>query len=381
MKITKLETFHIQPRWMFLKISTDEGLVGWGEPALEGKNTIVAEAVRVLGQYIIGKDPDNIEALWQLMYRGGFYRGGAILCSAISGIEQALWDIKGKKLGVPVWNLLGGKCRDKIRMYTHMSYRDDADLSDFLTDVREKVDEGYTALKTTLDFPYRPVESIKTINKFVNKIAAVRDLVGEDIDLAVDFHGRATPAMAKILAKELEPFHLMFIEEPVLPENVDMMKEVGRATTIPIATGERLFTTFGFREIIEKRVASIIQPDLCHCGGIMQGFKIAAMAANNYAVLAPHNPLGPINLACCLQLNTCVDNFLAQEVVSVASKHTYGQDIFKEAFTMKDSYVEVPNKPGLGFEVDEEAIKELMYDGNWINPVDKHGFDGSLAEW
>ncbi len=381
MKITKLETFHVKPRWMFLKISTDEGIVGWGEPVLEGRATIVEEAVHVFGKYIIGKDPDNIEGLWNLMYRGGFYRGGAILCSAISGIEQALWDIKGKKLGVPVHSLLGGKCRDRVRMYTHITPEANPSPETMARCAKEKVAMGYTAVKTCLDFPYEPIETRKKVHEFIDKIAAVREAVGDDIDIAIDFHGRATPANAKVFCKELEKLHILFVEEPVLPENIDAMLDITRSTSIPIATGERLFTTFGFREVVEKRVAQVLQPDLCHCGGILQGFKIAAMAANNYATIAPHNPLGPISLAACLQLDTCVNNFLAQEIITMDDKHTYGQDIFKEAFVMKDGYVEAPTKPGLGFEVDEYVVKELAHDGLWFNPIERGMGDGTLGEW
>ena len=297
MKITKLETFHIRPRWLFLKITTDEGMCGWGEPVIEGRSRIVEEAVHVLGEQIIGQDPFQIEHLWQLMYRGSFYRGGAILCSAISGIEQALWDIKGKALGVPVWQLLGGKCRDRIRMYAHITPIENPSPAIICQAAKEKVAQGYDALKTPMRVPVRHIDTMKTVIEYVDKFAALRDAVETDVDVAIDFHGRVSPAMAPIFCRELEKYYPMFVEEPVLPENVDSMVRVARSTTIPIATGERLFTPWAFREVLEKQAAQVLQPDLSHCGGILSTYKIASMAANYYASIAPHNPLGPIALA------------------------------------------------------------------------------------
>ncbi len=381
MKITKLETFHVKPRWMFLKISTDEGIVGWGEPVLEGKSTVVETAVHLLGKQLIGKDPDNIEYLWNLMYRGGFYRGGAILCSAISGIEQALWDIKGKKLGVPVWQLLGGKCRDKIRMYAHLTPMTNPPTEYLCEQAKLRKDQGFTALKTILDGPFDHIDTMKKVQDYVEKFAEVRKTIGPEIDIAIDFHGRTSPAMAKILCRELEQYYPMFVEEPVLPENIDALRDVTTSTTIPIATGERIFTTFGYREIIEKKVAQVLQPDVCHCGGILQTFKIAAMGANYYCSIAPHNPLGPIALAASLQIDTCVQNFTAQEHLTLDNGYDIGEYIFKEAFVLKDGYMDIPTKPGLGFEVNEDAVKDLEYDGQWVNDMNKNLVDGSLGEW
>ena len=381
MKITKLETFHVKPRWMFLKVSTDEGIVGWGEPVLEGKSTVVEEMVKVLGQYIIGQDPDNIEYLWQLMYRGGFYRGGPIICSAISGIEQALWDIKGKKLGVPVWQLLGGKCRDKIKLYAHITHMVNPTVDLLCTAAKQKVEMGFTSLKTALDFPFDHIDNMQKVENYVNKFAALREAVGKDVDIAVDFHGRSSPAMSKILCRELEPYYPMFVEEPVLPENVDALVDITRSTTIPIATGERIFTTFGFRDLIEKRAAAVLQPDISHCGGIMQTFKIAAMAANNYCNIAPHNPLGPIALSASLQIDTCIQNFTAQELLALDTQHDIGKDLFKEAYVIRDGYIDVNHKPGLGFEVNEDFLREVAYDGLWKNDISRSLQDGSIGEW
>ncbi|NLO09371.1 MAG: galactonate dehydratase [Clostridiales bacterium] len=382
MKITKLETFHVLPRWLFLKISTDEGICGWGEPVLEGRSTVVEEAVHVLGKMIVGEDPRNIEHLWQIMYRGSFYRGGAIICSAISGIEQALWDIKGKALGVPVWQLLGGKCRDRIRMYAHITPNVENPTIEEVCDwAKKRVNDGFKSLKTPMFAPVRHIDTMATVEKYVEKFAAIRETVGKDIDIAIDFHGRISPAMAPIMCRELEQFYPMFIEEPVLPENIDAMVTVARSTTIPIATGERLFTTWGFREVIEKQAAVVLQPDVSHCGGILQAYKIAAMGANYYCSMAPHNPLGPIALASCLQLDTCIPNFTAQEHPTTPNGHDLGKELFVEAFEIKDGYIDVPMKPGLGFEVNEAAVKEYSYDGYYTCPMEFHKDDNSLGDW
>lgn len=382
MKITKLETFHVKPRWLFLKISTDEGICGWGEATLEGKSTVVEEAVHVFGRMIIGEDPFNIEHLWQVMYRGSFYRGGPVICSAISGIEQALWDIKGKALGVPVWQLLGGKCRDRIRMYAHITPNvENPSIEEVTKWAKKRVEQGFTALKTPMMTPVRHIDTMARVEKYVEKFAAIRETVGKDVDIAIDFHGRVSPAMAQILCRELERYYPMFVEEPVLPENVDAMVRIAQSTTIPIATGERLFTTWGFREVIEKQAAQVLQPDLSHCGGILQTFKIAAMGMNYYCSVAPHNPLGPIALAACLQIDACIPNFLVQEHPTMPDGHDLGNVLFEEPFKIVNGYIEVPQKPGLGFEINEDAVKELAYSGDYVCPIEYHEDDNSLADW
>lgn len=381
MKIVKLETFHIRPRWLFLKITTDEGVCGWGEPVIEGRSQIVEEAVHVLGKAIVGEDPMNIEHLWQVMYRGSFYRGGAILCSAISGIEQALWDIKGKVLGVPVWQLLGGKCRDRIRMYSHITPIENPSPQMLCEAALDKVRQGYDALKTPMRLPVRHIDTMKVVEEYVNKFAALREAVGKEVDIAIDFHGRVSPAMAPIFCRELEPYYPMFVEEPVLPENVDAMVRISRSTTIPIATGERLFTPWAFREVLEKQAAQVLQPDLSHCGGILSTYKIASMAANYYVSIAPHNPLGPIALASCLQIDTCIPNFTAQENIRLEDGSDLGKGIFKQEFEVEQGYIKVPEAPGLGFEVDEYNLKEFIYDGTFTCPVAFYEDDNSLADW
>ncbi|MFO7956064.1 MAG: galactonate dehydratase [Candidatus Brocadiia bacterium] len=371
MKITKLETFFVKPRWVFLKMSTDEGVVGWGEPVVEGWSQTVAAAVHEMGRYLIGKDPRRVEHHWQAIYRGGFYRGGPVLTSALSGIEQAMWDIKGKALGVPVHELLGGAVRDRIRLYCHVRWSDRESYLNPRTDAEAK---GFTAVKTALFDEVRFVESKAFVETVAGRMQALREEVGDEVDIAVDFHGRVGPAMAIELAAALEPYHPMFIEEPVLPGDVDAMARVARSTRTPVATGERLFTRWGFREVLEKQAAAILQPDLSHAGGIWEVRKIAAMAEARYAAIAPHCPLGPISLAAGLQVDACTPNFLAQEHV------TLGETYLQEPFVIEDGYVEVPKGPGLGIEVNEEAVAENTYDGAWDNPRLWHE-DGSLADW
>lgn len=382
MVITDVKTYYIRPRWMLVKISTDEGVVGWGEPTLEGKSTVVSEAINVFKQFLIGQDPMNIEHLYNVLYRRGFYRGGGILCSAISGIEQALWDIKGKYLGVPVWQLLGGKCRDRIRMYAHLMPNIDKPTKEQIKEwVNRRKVQGFKSVKMGMFCPVRHIDSMAMVEEYIETFAYVREVAGKEMDIAIDFHGRISPAMAPVLCRELEPYHPMFIEEPVLPENVDAMLKVAQKTTIPIAAGERLFTAFAFREYIEKQVLNVLQPDLCHCGGILQAFKIAAMGSNYYCSVAPHNPLGPVSLAACLQLATCIENFTAQEHPTLPNQLDLGVGLLKKPFIIKDGYVDVPTAPGLGVEIDEDKLAELLYDGTWHNPVSIYLDDNSIGEW
>lgn len=371
MKITRLETFYVKPRWLFLKVHTDEGIVGLGEPIVEGHAQTVAAAVHEIGRYLVGQDPRRIEHHWQAIYRGGFYRNGPILCSALSGIEQALWDITGKWLGQPVYQLLGGRVRDKIRLYGWIS----ADTyGDYIEQAKVRVDAGFTVLKMGLPGPVRIIDTPDFVRRAVEGFAEVRAAVGNKVDIGIDFHGRCSPAMSIRLAKALEPYTPLFIEEPVLPENVDALATVARSTSIPIATGERLFTKWGFREVLEKQAAAILQPDLSHAGGILEGKKIAAMVECYFAAIAPHCPLGPIALASCLQLDACIPNFLCQE------HFTTGEGYLKEPFTIVDGYIQVPTRPGLGIELDEEALAAKTHDGTWDNPI-WYLEDGSVADW
>jgi galactonate dehydratase len=371
MKITRLETLFVKPRWLFLKVHTDEGIVGLGEPVVEGRSQTVAAAVHEIGRYLIGEDPRRIEHHWQAIYRGAFYRGGPVLCSALSGIEQALWDITGKWLGQPVYKLLGGATRDKIRVYGHFGGKG---LDEYVASGKRSAEAGFTVLKTGLFDAVNIVDSPALVERAVDTFAGLRQALGPTVEIGIDFHGRVSPAMAVPLARALEPYHPMFIEEPVLPENVDALVTVARSTSIPIATGERLFTKWGFREVLEKQAAVILQPDVSHAGGILECKKIAAMAECYYAAMAPHCPLGPIALAACLQLDACIPNFLVQEQV------TFGEGYLKNPFRAVGGYIELPEGPGLGIELDEEAVAAQLYDGSWETPRLWHP-DGSVADW
>ena len=383
MKITKLEVIKVKPRWMFLKMYTDTDLIGLGEPVLEGHCNAVEAVIREFEEYLIGKDPMQIEHHVQALYRGGFYRGGPLMLSAISGIEQAMWDIKGKYYNCPVYEMLGGKCRDKIRMYTHIKRAGvpaEFPLETMLEITDERLADGYTALKYSIIPPIKAIDSPENVKKHVERFAAVRERIGMGVDLAIDFHGRVSPAMAVRLAEELKPYMPMFIEEPCLPENVDCMVNIARSTSIPIAAGERLFGKWQYRELLEKQAVSVVQPDICHCGGIFEGRKIAAMSELYYGTLAPHNPLGPISLAACLQLDACTPNFLVQEHPGNPDKSDLGVGYIKNPFVIEKGYITIPTGAGLGVELDEEALKDKIYDGSWTTP--RLSFeDGSWAEW
>lgn len=326
----------------------------------------------------------KIEHLWQMMYRGTFYRGGPILCSAISGIEMALWDIKGKYYNMPVYQMLGGSCRDRVRVYGHLkptAIAGDYPIPDMLKITDQRLKDGFTVMKYSIIPPIKPIDNMEMVDKVVERFAAIRERVGKKVDIAIDFHGRVSPAMSVRLLKALEPYYPLFVEEPVLPENVDEMVRVSRSTEIPIAAGERLFTKWGFRELIEKQAVSVVQPDLCHCGGIFEARKIAAMAETYYMQIAPHNPLGPISLAACLQLDASVPNLLAQEHPGMPGHEDLGAGILKKPFKIEsDGCIRIPDGPGLGIEVDEDALKDLQFDGTWDTPHLFHE-DGSVADW
>jgi len=381
-KITGIELFKVKPRWLFLKISTDEGIVGWGEPIVEGRAETVKSAVEELEDLLIGKDPRRIEDLWQAMYRGGFYRGGPVLTSAISGIEQALWDIKGKFYGAPIYELLGGAARDRIRVYTWIGGDRPRDVAQA---AREAVAAGFTAVKMNATEEMHYVDSLTKVDAAVERLAAVREAVGDEVGIGVDFHGRVTKTMAKVLVKEMAPFRPMFIEEPVLPENNEALKEIARVAPIPIATGERMYTRWGFKNLLAEGIVDIIQPDVSHAGGILETRKIAAMAEAYDVAVAPHCPLGPIALAACLQVDACTPNVFIQEQ-SLGIHYNQGSDLLDylvdpQVFRYEDGYVPLPSKPGLGIEIDEDKVRRAAEEGhNWKNPIWRRE-DGTVAEW
>ena len=382
MKIRSYELFKLPPRWLFLKMETDEGITGWGEPIVEGRADTVKAAVDELMQTMLGKDPMPIEDHWNTMYRSGFYRGGPVLMSAISGIDQALWDIKGKFYNAPVFQLMGGKTRDRMKVYTWIAGDRPADIG---TAAREAKKNGFAAVKMNATDEMQIIDSYQKIEKVLERVASFREAVGYTVDLGIDFHGRLHKAMAKVLARELEPFHPMFIEEPVLPENNEALRDIANSCSIPIATGERMFSRWHFKELLQNGYASIIQPDLSHAGGITECKKILSMAEAYDVAAAPHCPLGPIALAACLQVDaTCYNAFIQEQ--SLGIHYNQGNDLLDyisdvSVFNYQDGYVQIPAGPGLGITINEPLVREKAKQGhNWKNPVWRHG-DGSVAEW
>lgn len=379
MKIVAVETFAVAPRWLFCKISTDEGISGWGEPIVEGRAATVRAAVEELSELLIGKDPSRIEDHWQVLSKSGFYRGGPVLASAVAGLDQALWDIAGKTHGVPVHQLLGGAVRDRMRMYTWVGGDDPVEVKD---DVTAAVEAGFTAVKMNFGGRMASLATRSDVDAGLRRLAAARDALGPDRDLAVDFHGRVSVAGAARLLPQLEPFHLLFVEEPVLPEYLDQLPRL--VGPIPLATGERLYHRAEFLPVLQAGI-SVAQPDLSHAGGISEVRRIAALAEIFDAGLAPHCPLGPIALAACLQVDFAAPNALIQEQ-SLGIQYNVGSDLLdylldRSVFEFRDGYVERPTGPGLGIEIDEAAVRAAAERGHsWRSPTWRHE-DGSFAEW
>lgn len=382
MKITNFRLYSVQPRWLFLAIETDEGITGWGEPVIEGRSHSVAAAVEELMSYLIGKDPRHINDHWQTMYRGGFYRGGPILMSAIAGIDQALWDIKGKTLGQPVYELLGGKLRDKMKTYSWVGGDDPSEEVDHM---RKLMDQGWDTFKLNGCGRLKIVDNHRTVDKVVERVATIRDSLGSSVDFGLDFHGRVSVPMAKVLLRELEPFRPLFVEEPVLAEQAEQYKTLSESTSIILAAGERMFSRFEFKRVFEGGGIGIVQPDLSHAGGITECMKIASMAEAYDVALAPHCPLGPIALAACLAVDFVSHNAVIQEQ-SMGIHYNQGADLLdyvnnKDDFAITDGYIKPLDKPGLGVDVNEEFVKEMAEKGcDWKNPIWRHE-DGSIAEW
>ncbi len=365
-RITKLELMQVKPRWTFLKVHTDVGVVGLGEPVIESRGKTVMTAVEEIEPYLIGKDPRRVQHHWQAIYRHAFYRGGPILTAALSGVDVALWDIKGKALGIPIYEFFGGPTRDRVRVYSHANSPEQ---------VRADYAKGFRAFKTGVakKRPYRIVETPAAIEHSAAGFAALRETAGKDSDIGIDFHGAIPPQSAKVLIKALEPYQPMFIEEPCQAQNHEVMADIARSTYLPIATGERVFTKWGFREVLELGAASILQPDIAHAGGISECRNIAAMAEAYYAAIAPHNPLGPIALASGVQLAASIPNFLCQEQVSL------GEGYLKQPFRVRDGYLDLPTGPGLGIELDDDyVLSQLNHDYHPAETYDAD--DGSVVD-
>jgi len=372
MKITAVRTyltFGGWRNWVFVQVETDKGLTGLGEATVEGKEQTIAAAVADLSRYLVGKDPRRIEEHTYAMYRDAFWRGGPVLNSAISGVEQALWDIKGKVLGAPVYELLGGPCRERVKAYANGWFAGARTPGEYAEKAAWAVSQGFQALKWD---PFGQSDLFidrETANRAVECVRAVREAVGPDVELLIEVHGRLSPANAIRLAHRLEPYDIGFYEEPVPPENIPAMEKVARAVNIPIATGERLFTIFGFRELLERQVVDIIQPDPCHAGGISGLKKIAGMAEAYYVAIAPHNPNGPVATAVCLHLAACLPNFLFLETPLDLGAPWRKELLTEPLETLVDGYYELPTKPGLGIELNMDVVKAHPY-----QPVDMRMF-------
>jgi galactonate dehydratase len=380
-KIERIETFLVPPRWLFCRIETSDGVVGWGEPVVEGRAEVVRTAIEVLSEYLIGQDPLQIERHWQIMSKGGFYRGGPVLSSAVAGLDHALWDIAGKVYGAPVASLLGGRVRDRVRVYAWVGGDEPAEIAD---QVAAQVEAGMTAVKMNASGRIQPSPSLAEINEIVSRLAAARSVLGDSRDVAIDLHGRVGVAAARRILHSVEELHPLFVEEPVLPEHLHHLPEVISSSTVPVALGERLYNRSEFVPALDAGVA-VVQPDVSHAGGISELRRIAVLAETHGALLAPHCPLGPISLAASLQVSFATPNFLIQE--QSRGLHYNGEDDLisyvtdPTPFTWVNGHAEWNPLPGLGITVDEDAVRAADQKGHsWRNPVWTHD-DGSFAEW
>jgi galactonate dehydratase len=380
-KIERIETFLVPPRWLFCRIETSDGVVGWGEPVVEGRAEVVRTAIETLSEYLIGQDPLQIERHWQILSKGGFYRGGPVLSSAVAGLDHALWDIAGKVYGAPVASLLGGRVRDRVRVYAWVGGDEPAEIAD---QVAVQVSGGMTAVKMNASGRIQPSPSLAELNSIVARLTAARAVLGDERDVAIDLHGRVGVAAARRILHAVEPLHPLFVEEPVLPEHLRHLPEVIASSTVPVALGERLYNRSEFLPALDAGVA-VVQPDVSHAGGISELRRIAVLAETHGALLAPHCPLGPISLAASLQVSFATPNFLIQEQ-SRGIHYNVDSDLTSYVtdptpFTWVNGHAEWNPLPGLGITVDEHAVREADKKGHtWRNPLWTHE-DGSFAEW
>lgn len=382
MKITDLKTFLVAPRWLFLKIETSEGISGWGEPVLEGHAETLAAKIAEYKDFMIGRDPLLIEDTWQLLYRNGCYRGGPVLMSAISGIDTALWDIKGKFHGVPVHALLGGQVRNTIRSYCWIGGDRPSNLVEQAKNMR---DRGYDAVKFNVCAELKIVDTYKKVEAIVRQLSELRQAVGSTMDLAFDFHGRVHAPMARVLLKELEHTRPIFVEDAVASTQLDALADLARSTSIPLAVGERLHSRYEFKRVFETGAAGVINPDTAHVGGISEMVRIGHWAEAYDVALAPHCPLGPIALAACLQVDAICHNAFLQEQ-SLGIHYNQGGDLMDyvvsgAGFELVDGSLSIPARPGLGIEINEDLVVDKALEGHrWRAPVWRHS-DGSISEW
>ncbi len=374
MKTTRLEVTPIRPRGLLLRVHTDEGLVGYGSPMNYEHGRTVERALMDMADYLVGRDPRRIEDHWQALFRSSYSRQMPILLAALSGLDMACLDILGKSLGAPVWQLLGGPVRDRIRVYSGIGGPGPAE---YAASARAAVAKGFTAVKMTpFPDPVRYIDTPALVDDVVARVAAVREAVGSGVDVAIDFHRAVSPAMARVLVKELEPLRPMFIEEPTHPENVDALLEITRSTSIPIATGERNTTRWGFREICEKKAAAVLQPDIRHCGGILEMRRIAAYAEVHYIALAPHSAADAVGVAASLQAMAATPNFLIQEFGGGT-----GEGLFTEPLRFEDGFVALPEGPGLGIEIDPEGLEAHRLTDWSLRVMRRSPEDGSVSDF
>lgn len=381
MKIDRIETFLVPPRWLFCRVSTDDGLVGWGEPVLEGRAEVVRAAVDVLAEHLLGEDPLRIEHHWQVLTKGGFYRGGPVLASAVAGLDQALWDIAGQAYGAPVHALLGGPVRDRVRVYAWVGGDEPDELSDA---VAGHVAAGMTAVKMNACGRLAPVPTAGDVDRIVRRAAAAREALGPDRDLALDLHGRASFPAARMILPAVAGLHPLLVEEPLVPEHGQRLGELVASSPVPLATGERLYGRPEFLPVLQAGVG-VVQPDPSHAGGISEVRRIAALAETYGALFAPHCPLGPVALAASLQVALAAPNFLIQEQ-SMGIHYHAGVELLDylvdpDPLRIEGGHLRPTQRPGLGISVDEAAVRRADRTGHaWRNPVWRHP-DGSFAEW
>jgi len=389
MRIAEIRAYKVFPRWVFVEVITDTDLIGYGEASLEGRANTVISAVEELKRVLIGKDPFRIEHLWQLMYKSSFYRGGPVLSSAISGVDIALWDLKGKILNAPVYELLGGPSRERVRLYAHIEpftaggyvkSKDSEGLelgttSEYIEFALERKEQGFSAVKLVPVYSPRPLDHVDAVRGTLEKVKAVRDALGDKVDIAIDIHGRVLPAVAAALVEELATYGVLFVEEPCPPEDIQSLAAIRQRAKIPIAAGERLTSKWEALRLLTTNAVDILQPDLCHAGGVTECKKIAALAEAYDVVMAPHCPLGPIALAACLHLDAAIPNFLIQEFI------TLGENYLLNPFEVSQGYVHIPQGPGLGIELDEGYVKEMRAKAiDWDNTIWYYE-DGAVAAW
>lgn len=380
MQIDRIETFLVPPRWLFVRVETEDGHFGWGEASLEGHAEAVDGAFEALRDRFMGADPRRIEDIWQIGYRGGFYRGGPVLMSALAGLDQALWDLVGRAAGLPAWQMLGGRVRDRIRAYAWIGGDRPGEIGEAAA---ARKAQGFSAVKMNATPELDWLGTPKLLDGVVDRVQAAQ---AQGMDVGLDFHGRVHRPLAKQLAKLLDPLGLLFIEEPLLSENPEALAQIAQMVATPIALGERLYSRWDFKPFFEKGAVDIIQPDLSHAGGLSECRRIAAMAEAYDVAVAPHCPLGPLALAACLQLAATAPNVAIQEMSLGIHYNTGGHDLLnyvvnKEALTPSDGYLPIPDGPGLGVEIDEAAVRDADRDRHrWRNPIWRTA-DGSFAEW